>query len=367
MTTTARRGAAPPLHARVRGAIVRGAHRAAVRLTRAGDASLSRSGGPLRSDGRLVRVLPFGLIAVLSLVLTLLPTGAADAEAAHPDAAVVGAVLFGGTIVAAVLFPWDRWPPWTQFLVPLAYLLTVMLVVHAQGAEGSGYTILYLLPVAWLALYGPPGQLLLALALTAGLILLPPWLDQFLLGEDHYSTQSYVLTIVVLTIIIFVATALRLATDAASRDVLTGLPNRRVFMAVLRRRGTMAGAGAGRPLAVAIIDLDRFKAFNDSRGHDAGDRLLEATAAAWMEAIRERDVLARIGGEEFGLIVEGDVDDARAVAERLIALVPMHQTASAGVAGCPPGTDPQVALNAADDALYAAKKGGRARVITAAR
>jgi diguanylate cyclase (GGDEF)-like protein len=345
---------------------VRAAHHAAVRLTRAGDASLSRTGGPLRRDGRLTRVLPFGVIATVSLILTLLPTGAADAESAHPDAAIVAGALFASTMVSAVLFPWDRWPSWTQFLVPLAYLCTVMLVVHAQGADGAGYTILYLLPVAWLALYGPMGQLLTALALTTGLILLPPWLDQMVLGENHYSTGSYVLTVVVLLIIVFVAAALRLATDAASRDVLTGLPNRRVFMAALRRRAG-SGAGAHGPVAVAIIDLDHFKAFNDAHGHDAGDRLLEATAEAWAGAIRDRDLLARIGGEEFGLIVEGGVDDARAVAERLIAIVPEQQTASAGVAACPPDGDPQVALKAADDALYSAKDAGRARVVTAAR
>lgn len=62
-----------------------------MRTVRAGDASLSRTGGPLRADGRGTRVVPVMVIALASLILTLLPTGAADAESAHPDAAVVAA------------------------------------------------------------------------------------------------------------------------------------------------------------------------------------------------------------------------------------------------------------------------------------
>lgn len=361
--TTTRRAAAPSRLARLRSRMGRTANAATIRMVRAGDASLSRTGGPLRADGRTTRVGPFAVIALASLILTLLPTGAADAESAHPDAAVVAGVLLLGAVVAAFLFPWDRWPPWTQGFVPLAYMITVMLLVHAQGSDGAGYTILYILPVAWLALYGPEWQLVTALLLTAALILLPPWVDEAVLGEDHYGLDSYVLTVVVLLIIAFVAMALRLATNAASRDALTGLPNRRVFMAALRRDA--AARRPGVPRSVAILDLDRFKAFNDAHGHDAGDRLLVATADAWARSIRERDVLARIGGEEFGLIIEGGREEARAVAERLIASVPDGQTASAGVAPLPPGTDPLVALKAADVALYAAKDAGRSRGVMA--
>lgn len=341
------------------------ANDATMHIVRAGDASLSRTGGPLRADGRVTRVLPFVVIALASLVLTLLPTGAADAESAHPDAAVVAGVLLLAAIVAALLFPWDHWPAWVQGVVPLAYIASVMLLVHAQGSDGAGYTILYILPVAWLALYGPDWQLITGLLLTAALILLPSWLDQPLLGEDHYGVDSYVLTVVVLLIIVFVATALRLATNAASRDALTGLPNRRVFMAALRRGGTREPRAAADTRSVAILDLDHFKAFNDTHGHDAGDRLLAATADAWAHAIRDHDVLARIGGEEFGLIVHGGEDDARAVAERLIAAIPCGQTASAGVAPLPPGADPLLGLKAADVALYAAKDAGRAQVVAA--
>ena len=77
-------------------------------------------------------------------------------------------------------------------------------------------------------------------------------------------------------------------------------------------------------------------------------------------------MLARIGGEEFGLLVRGSAADCRAVAERLLARVPHGQTASAGVTECRPGEDPADALRRADQALYAAKDAGRARVMEAA-
>jgi len=142
-----------------------------------------------------------------------------------------------------------------------------------------------------------------------------PALDGLILGEDHYPSDDVPLEVIITLIIMFVAAAIRFATNAASVDALTGLPNRRVFMARLRR-ATAESAASAHPLSMAILDLDHFKQFNDSRGHDAGDRLLEATALEWQVKTHGKDVLARIGGEEFGLIVEGGVADCRAAAER---------------------------------------------------
>lgn len=199
------------------------------------------------------------------------------------------------------------------------------------------------------------------IVLSALLILLPPVLDGPLLSEEHYPAEDFALTVTVVLIIAFIAGALRFSTNAAATDSLTGLPNRRVVLATLRQRAEDA-AGRQRPLSVAILDLDNFKHYNDSRGHDAGDRLLEDTALAWQTMVRDGDMIGRIGGEEFGLIIEGDVDVGREVAERLIHAVPDGQTASAGVALVPPGEDPLDALRRADRALYQSKHSGRARV-----
>lgn len=331
-------------------------------FARAADASLSRDGGPLRRDGRWVRLLPFALIALVASILTILPSGLNDAESAHVSTVVWSAVIFVAIVIAAALFPWDRWPPDVQVLIPFGYMVVVALLRHAQGSGDAGYTVLYILPVVWIALYGPGWQLAVALPVVTGLILLPLVLYEPLTGEAHYPTNDVALLFIMVLIILFVAGALRVATNAASLDVLTGLPNRRVFMA--RLRGMSAEATSrDRPFGIAILDLDYFKRYNDTHGHDAGDRLLEATSLEWQEAIRHRDVLARIGGEEFGLLVRGSAADCRAVAERLLARVPHGQTASAGVTECRPGEDPADALRRADQALYAAKDAGRARVM----
>ena len=86
--------------------------------------------------------------------------------------------------------------------------------------------------------------------------------------------------------------------DEALTDALTGLPNRRAWERQLRQL-----SDAGQQLAIGMLDLDHFKQFNDAHGHPAGDRLLKETAAAWRGQLRPGDVLARVGGEEFGLLL----------------------------------------------------------------
>lgn len=356
-------------HARPpRGRLARWWHAAvdagSLQLARASDAALSRDGGPLRRDGRWIRLFPFALIALIASVLTLLPSGLKDAESAHVSTVITSAVLFVIIVIAAAFFPWDRWPPDLQMVIPFGYMVVVALLRHAQGSGDAGYTVLYMLPVIWLALYAPAWQLGVALPLVAGLILLPLVVYEPLTGEAHYPTDDVALLVIMVLIIFFVAGALRVATNAASLDILTGLANRRVFMARLRQMARNAASG-DRPFGVVILDLDHFKRYNDAHGHDAGDRLLEATALAWQERVRRRDVLGRIGGEEFGVLVPGGAQECRAVAERLITAVPHGQTASAGVSQFRPGEDPSDALRRADQALYAAKEAGRARVMEA--
>ncbi|MFN8112203.1 MAG: sensor domain-containing diguanylate cyclase [Solirubrobacterales bacterium] len=152
---------------------------------------------------------------------------------------------------------------------------------------------------------------------------------------------------------------LRSLSDTASRDPLTGLINRRGWdgllakeMAISRSRRT--------PLSVAIIDLDRFKDFNDIHGHRAGDRLLREAAGAWTAAIRHGDELARWGGEEFTLLLP-DCGGACAldVVERLRSQTPGGETCSAGVAAWDGLETPAELFERMDEALYAAKSAGR--------
>jgi diguanylate cyclase (GGDEF)-like protein/PAS domain S-box-containing protein len=149
-------------------------------------------------------------------------------------------------------------------------------------------------------------------------------------------------------------------------DELTGLPNRRAWDELLTHELAVAVRHA-KPVSVAMLDLDFFKRYNDARGHLAGDRLLRAAAATWQTSLRATDVLARWGGEEFALLLPGcDAEGAAALIERLRGSLPDGVTFSAGVASSD-GTDaPRTLIDAADQALYQAKAGGRDRVVVGA-
>jgi two-component system, cell cycle response regulator len=154
-------------------------------------------------------------------------------------------------------------------------------------------------------------------------------------------------------------------------DPLTRVHNRRYVFSQLA--ALVSGARRhDRPLAVAMIDLDGFKAVNDRHGHETGDRVLVAAAEALQRALRAEDVLGRLGGEEF-LAVLPDTGAAPAgrAAERLRAAVadaggPVRVTASVGWAVLRAGEEPDDLVRRADDALYTAKQEGRDRVRGAA-
>src|SRR3954447_8349497 len=161
------------------------------------------------------------------------------------------------------------------------------------------------------------------------------------------------------------ADLLRKLEELADTDELTGLPNRRAW----NRELDVAISTAERreePLCVAAIDLDRFKELNDAAGHQAGDRLLKSAAAAWRATLRPADMLARPGGDEFTLVLpDCDVERAGVVLERLRAATPGRTTCSIGVAQWGGAEPPERLLARADEALYAAKEGGRDRVAVA--
>ncbi|MDB5968833.1 MAG: hypothetical protein JWQ90_1283 [Hydrocarboniphaga sp.] len=156
----------------------------------------------------------------------------------------------------------------------------------------------------------------------------------------------------------------------AYADWLTGLPNRRSFEEALRRCVAQA-LSDGKPFTLLLIDLDSFKQINDTLGHDAGDALLMATAARLKLALREADHLARMGGDEFALLLtracERETVDVvcRRIVTSLAEPVPfkgavMQISASIGCAQCPSqGADAYALYKAADIALYDAKSSGR--------
>lgn len=153
--------------------------------------------------------------------------------------------------------------------------------------------------------------------------------------------------------------------DMARRDSLTGLPNRRALEEQLPREMARARRALS-PLCVAILDIDRFKDYNDTHGHLAGDEVLRACARAWDSCLRSEDTIVRFGGEEFlVLLPDTTAEQAGEIVERLRMATPMGQTCSAGLARWDYSESIDELLGRADRALYLAKAGGRNRLAEA--
>jgi diguanylate cyclase (GGDEF)-like protein len=158
----------------------------------------------------------------------------------------------------------------------------------------------------------------------------------------------------------------------ATIDSLTGLVNRRAFFERTESARLLA-ARLRSPIALMMIDIDHFKRLNDRFGHATGDEALCIFAATAQQALREHDIMGRLGGEEFALVLPGtDIEGALQAAERLrnavaAAVLPTSgnqytMTVSIGVVVIDPGEHINSALARADHALYAAKSAGRDRI-----
>jgi diguanylate cyclase (GGDEF)-like protein len=310
---------------------------------------------------------PFAGMALLGL----LTAGSLPSSWTHPEwiaSALLTLVAGGALLLRRVRF--------AAHVAGAAYLLALVFLRDIANGSGGGVGMLVLLPVVACALYGSRADLILTLAGTAAVYVGPILLIG---GEDYPVSKLRGAVFMVLVAALIGATIQRLVSALRERerereallerldrlahtDGLTGLPNRRAWSEALRR-ALAAAARTGDRVHVVMLDLDGFKAINDSHGHLAGDRLLRELAAAWEPLVRGSDALARLGGDEFAVLLSG-CDDAEAeeIAERLREAAPPGHTVSAGVArwdGAEHGDD---LLARADAALYAAKAGGRDRV-----
>jgi diguanylate cyclase (GGDEF)-like protein len=164
--------------------------------------------------------------------------------------------------------------------------------------------------------------------------------------------------------------------EQANHDPLTGLFNRRYLDDSLSRELNLAQR-RGAPLSVAVLDIDHFKGFNDTFGHDAGDLALREASRVMTMNLRRSDIACRLGGEEFALVLpDSSLTDTQLRVEQICAFIKQSEmrhdgdligtiTLSAGIAGSPDhATTARELLRAADVALFAAKRAGRERIIT---
>jgi len=314
----------------------------------------------------------FGTGATLVLLSLLFPHS--------PGRDTTGLLIttLGAYLVAiGFLVAWDRLPLWAFEASPLAGTVVVSLAVYFSGPEAATAYALFYLWVALAACYflRPPvafTHLCIASAAYALILVVSP-------GHVMLPGLTWAMVTGTLAVLGILMTTLRGQLDqlvkqlaaAARTDSLTQLANRREleerFAAELERSTRTA-----RPLSIVVVDLDWFKEYNDRFGHSAGDRVLVLLAQALKRATRTSDVVARLGGEEFGVLApETDETEAYLLSERLRAEVRSafareteKMTISCGVASFPiHGITLGELLHAADRALYEAKESGRDRSV----
>lgn len=197
--------------------------------------------------------------------------------------------------------------------------------------------------------------------------------------NGEYQASQHQLSVTVSEVIKLALSNLRLRErlhEQANRDTLTGLFNRRYLLDTLPRELHRA-LRHNAPLCLAMLDIDHFKRFNDTYGHEGGDVLLHELGRVLSENLRKSDIVCRYGGEEFVIVLrDSSLEEARQHLERIRLLIEGMQirhgdkllgtmTVSAGIAGAPEhASTPGELLRMSDYALYAAKQAGRNCIVS---
>jgi diguanylate cyclase (GGDEF)-like protein len=305
-----------------------------------------------------------------------MPVGLAVTVSSFAHGRLIPTFVMGGIAVVVGVSCFavpHRVPQWVLLvLAPFGTLLIgLSSILNASAADGS--ELLYIWPVLYASYFLSLRAGLANVALIAAVY--PP-IAISLMGSPGVTPSVYLVGTSTVTVLIVANLRRRLqavlqATEHEARtDTLTGLANRRGWDEDLAREAARRQV-QGWPLSVLVIDLDHFKRLNDTLGHAAGDDALTRVAAVLRDAARRSDVVARLGGEEFGVILPGcPTSDAVRIAESLRLGVENASrtweatvTISVGVASLPEHTDHGHDLvRLADEALYAAKRSGRNRV-----
>jgi diguanylate cyclase (GGDEF)-like protein len=290
----------------------------------------------------------------------------------HPAITVIAALLALGAVVNTSVRTYRPW--FVRLTAVYGLLLVSALMAVARPIEATPF--FYLWPMLFSAYFFSRRDVAVDLALlwTTLAVALFGWSNDpmkgvLLMGVGVSVTLT---TVVVMLLREHLTDLIGQLSAASATDYLTGLLNRRAFDSELERQIERARR-TGVPLALALFDLDHFKQINDRLGHAAGDRALCDFASLLKDEQRGGDTLARVGGEEFAVVLFGvGLEESCTFAERigrelrdLMTADGIELSASAGVAALDAEhTTPSALVVAADRALYAAKAAGRRRVAT---
>jgi diguanylate cyclase (GGDEF)-like protein len=264
-------------------------------------------------------------------------------------------------LIAFLLWRGGVVPKWAPpFAVAGGSVMLSFAISISPAVDGTVFALVYF----WIAIYSftffstrvVVGQLILAAACLI-----------FSARVSGHVPPVYWITVLFIIVALgpFIRYLVREIVDLGRIDPLTGVANRRAFDEQVEY-ASRNGKRSGQSSALVMLDIDHFKQYNDNRGHPDGDRFLREVTQAWTAVLRDNDLLARFGGEEFLVLLRDcPLEAALRCADRLRAAVPEGMTCSAGVATFQPGEEIGMLMARVDLALYQAKTGGRNKTIQA--
>ena len=334
-----------------------------------------RSGYANVDMGRAAR-LGSALWVIAAICLAALLPLAPPTEAIDPTLGwLIAGAFVAGCVLGAIrlLAKGAALEPGELYAMSFAATIAIGIIERLAGGPGTPYHLLYLLSVLYTSCAHPPRQVLVYLGALAPVMSASLFYGDPSGSEVATFTLQYILSLGVAGVGLVLMAGMRAqratlqhegdeAREIAGRDFLTGLGNRRRLMADLER---LVAAESGDPHVLALFDLDGFKAYNDTFGHAAGDKLLARLARRLEEAIADRGSVYRMGGDEFCILLRDEPSAAHeSVARASLALMAGGEgfsvASSFGAVHLPEEAESaSEALRIADQRMYAQKSRAR--------